>query len=104
MLFELMFMTLIGAICIWLGILIWRKERITLIHAYHYTRVAEEDKKAYTALVGKALLLMGVGMILTGIIDFITNTTNGWFCFGACLGIGLVMMWRAQKRYNGGIF
>ena len=30
------------------------KERINLIHDYHYTKVKEKDKKAYTSIMGKA--------------------------------------------------
>ena len=30
-----------------LGYLIWKKEKISLLHEYHYDKVLEEDKKAF---------------------------------------------------------
>ena len=44
----------------------------------HYKNVAEADKKEYTALMGKGAIIIGIGIILTGIIDFITQTGWGW--------------------------
>jgi hypothetical protein len=102
--FELIFMILIGLIFIYLGWRIWEKEQITLIHDYHYTNVAEKDKKSYTKKMGQACIVMGTGMMLTGIIDFISKTLYGWAFFGIFFALGLVMMFTAQKKYNGGLF
>lgn len=100
---ELIFLILLGLIFIFIGWRIWKKEQITLIHDYHYTRVAEKDKKAYTEKMGKACILMGVGMILMGIINFISKTEYGWICFGIFFVWGIAMMFMAQKKYNGGL-
>lgn len=66
---ELILMISMGLLFIFLGWRIWKKEQITLIHSYHYTRVAKKDKKAYTEKMGKACVIIGIGMILTGIIS-----------------------------------
>lgn len=58
MLFKLIILLLVGALFIWLGILIWKKEKISLIHFYHYTKVKAEDKNAYTALMGKGVFVI----------------------------------------------
>ena len=102
--FELVILLLIGLIFSFLGWRIWKKEQITLIHDYHYTKVIEKDKKPYTEKMGKACIVMGIGMILTGIIDFLTNTFYGWIFFGVCFIIGLIIMIFAQLKYNGGLF
>lgn len=102
--FELLLMLAIGGIFIFIGWRIWKKEQITLIHDYHYSKVSESDKKPYTEQMGKASLVMGTGMLLTGIIDFITHTSFGWIFFIAFFIIGLIIMVRAQLKYNGGIF
>lgn len=104
MLFELIFMSILGVIFIWMGFLIWKKEKITLIHSYHYTKVKEEDKKAYTQQMGKGVIIIGIGMILTGGIDYVTETAYGWIFFILCFIIGFVFIIRAQKKYNGGLF
>jgi len=94
---------IIGLFLIIIGWRIWKKEQITLIHDYHYTRVAEKDKKPYTEKMGKACILMGIGIILLGIIDFVSKSVYGWTCFGIFFVWGLVMMIMAQYKYNGGL-
>lgn len=102
--FDLIFMLAMGLLFLILGLLIWKKQKITLIHDYHYYNVKAEDKKAYTEKMGKATVFMSVGMFPTGIINFLTATKYGWVCFGISFGGGLLLMIRAQYKYNGGIF
>lgn len=102
--FELILMMFLGFLFLILGWRIWKKEQITLIHSYHYTKVSEDDKKFYTEKMGKGIIVVGIGMILTGIIDFITNTSYGWIFFGICFVWGFIIILRAQKNYNGGLF
>ncbi|WP_242996520.1 DUF3784 domain-containing protein [Coprococcus sp. AF21-14LB] len=102
--FELIFMSLIGILCLYLGWEIWKKEKITLIHDYHHKRVKDIDKKAYTGQMGKGMLIIGAGVMLTGIVDFITTSLFGWCFFVIGFSIGLVMMTHAQIKYNHGIF
>jgi len=100
---QLIILLVIGLGFIFIGWRIWKKEQITLIHDYHYTRVAEKDKKAYTEKMGKACIIMGIGMILMGTINFISDTSYGWICYGIFFAWGLIMMFMAQKKYNGGL-
>lgn len=102
--FELIFMIFIGSIFIFLGWRIWKKEQITLIHDYHYTNVTKKDKKFYTEKIGKSCIIIGIGIILTGIIDFISKTAYGWTCFVIFFLWGFIMIIKAQKKYNGGLF
>ena len=53
MLLELIVLSIIGIIFLIVGWSIWKREKINLIHDYHYKNVAEADKKEYTALMGK---------------------------------------------------
>lgn len=101
---NLILMIPLGLLFIFLGWRIWKKEQITLIHDYHYTRVAEEDKKPYTERIGKACIIIGIGSTLTGVINFIMNTTSGWICFFVFTAWGFIIMLRTQKKYNGGVF
>ncbi len=104
MLIELIVLSIIGIVFVSVGFLIWKKEKSSLIHSYHYTKLKEQDKKAYTQLMGKGVLLMGVGMILTGVIDYVTKTAYGWFAFGIFFVMGFVIITIAQRKYNGGFF
>lgn len=102
--FELIFMILMGLLFLMLGLLIWKKEMITLVHSYHYTKVKLEDRKPYTEEMGKSLIVMSIGMFLTGIVDYITGTAYGWICFGLFFVGGFALILKAQKNYNGGLF
>ena len=102
MLIELIILLIMGIAFLIIGWLIWKKEKITLIHEYHWDKVSEENKAAYTAMIGKGTLLIGIGMILTGVIDYLTHTGWGWVSFGACFIIGLTLMILAGIRYNRG--
>ena len=42
----------IGLLFVYLGFLLWVKEKINIMHDYHYTKVKETDKKAYTRIMG----------------------------------------------------
>lgn len=103
-LFTFIIMLLVGFLFLYLGWKIWKKEQITLIHDYHYTNVTEENKSAYTQNIGKALTLMGIGTLLTGVINVVTSTAYGWAVFAVCFVGGLIHMVMTQKKYNHGIF
>lgn len=102
--FELLVLVMVGILFLYLGWQIWKKEKITFIHDYHHKKVKDIDKKAYTGQMGKAMLVIGAGTILTGMIDFITVSLFGWWLFAIGFLIGLVMMIHAQIKYNHGIF
>lgn len=102
-LFYLIFFTLIFALFFGFGWEIWKKEKITLIHSYHYKKVADVDKKAYTEKMAKAMLVMGT-VFLTGLIYFISGSAYSWIVCVLFFVWGLIMMVRAQIRYNHGIF
>lgn len=91
----------VGILCIVLGLLIWKKQKIELIHDYHHTHVKKADIPAYTRMMGVGLLLIGVGSCLTGIIDLVFDTAKGMTVFLVGLVAGIAVMGRAQKRYNG---
>ena len=102
--FGLIVTLIIGAVFCFIGWRIWKNEQITLIHDYHYKKVSENDRKAYTEMIGKACIIIGLGIILTGVIDYMSSTIYGWICFGICFVTGFTIMVKAQKKYNGGIF
>ncbi|WP_440895394.1 DUF3784 domain-containing protein [Amphibacillus sp. Q70] len=96
--FDLLLMSVMGLLCLIVGLLIWKRDKITLIHSYHYTNVTKENQKAYTEKMGKALIVMSIGMFLTGIVNYITNTAYGWLCFAIFFVAGLMLILKAQKN------
>lgn len=59
---------IIGIILVVLGYLLWRKERISILHEYHYDKVAEEDKKAFCMISGMGTASIGFFVGLTLLI------------------------------------
>lgn len=98
--FILILISLIGLAFLVIGWLLWKKQRILLIHSYHYNHVLAADKPAYTTRMGKACLVMGLGCLLCGFINFIFDTGWGWAAFALCFLPGCLMMLAAQRRYN----
>ena len=99
-LFTLLLFAAIGALLMAVGYLIWKKQRISLIHSYHYPHVREEDKPAYTARMGKACLVMGLGSLLCGILFYLFESGWAFLAFGVFFLAGALMMLSAQRRYN----
>lgn len=95
----------VGLLCVWLGYSVWYKEKINLIHSYHYTKVKETDKKAYTTIIGKSVLLFGLGCILSALLAlFVFHSIAMMIPFGVSFGIWLAMWLYAQFKYNNGVF
>lgn len=94
----------IGIIFIILGFLLWKKQKIQLIHNYHHTNVKPQDIKAYTSLWGIALIILGACIFPVGIVDFIFHTWLGWILFGIGFIFCFIIGNKAQKTYNGSWF
>lgn len=88
-----------------LGIEIY-KGKTNLIHSYHQTKVT--DKTAYGKAFGKALFVVAMAPLLSGIIgllgdsDVIAITAVAVLLIGIGIGIGFIVA--VQKKYNNGIF
>ena len=97
---ESIIVGLIGIIFVILGYMIWKKEKIALLHNYHYDKVSAEDKKAFCTISGIGILLIGIGLILTAIIIGITNSVWSFIAFTIGFIVGIVMLIYAGIRYN----
>jgi len=49
-------------------------------------------------------MFMGIGMMLTGIVDFATKMTYGWIFFVTFFIWGIFIIIKAQRKYNNGLF
>ena len=91
---------LVGSVLIVLGYLIWKKEKISLFHDYHYEKVSEEDKKAFCTISGIGVVLIGIGILTTAIIIGITDSFWSFIAFVVGFVVGLIMLIYAGIRYN----
>lgn len=93
----------VGALCVVLGILLWKKQMISLIHDYHHSHVRKEDIPAYTRMIGIGLLLIGAGVSITGVLQLVSSSL-WWIPLSCGLVGGFFVMNAAQKKYNGSWF
>ena len=103
MIFGLLIECLVGGLLIVLGLLIWKKRKVSLLHDYHWKNVKEADLPAYTRLMGIGLILMGAGICVTGLLSVMLSRL-WWIPLAAGFAAGLIVMNRAQKKYNGSWF
>ena len=90
-----------GILCIILGLATWKKQSLSLIHSQDYNAVKPENIKAYTSLTGFGVTLVGIGICLTGVLNFATQSFLT--CLPALAGIiaGFIFINKAQREYNG---
>lgn len=95
-----MIIGIIGLLFIYMGYLLWRKEKISLLHAYHYGKVSETDKKAFCSLAGKGVFVKGVGILVSGVTACILD--SGWSVIPLAIAfvVGLLMLIIAGLKYN----
>ncbi len=93
---------LVAVIFIGVSIAIY-KGKTDLIHNYHQTKVT--DKAAYGKSFGKALLVIAITLLLSGIIGLLDNSAVlavAVLIIGLCIGVGCIIA--VQRKYNKGIF
>ena len=90
----------IGAIFIAVGILIWKKQKISFLHDYHYGKVREEDKKRFCFLSGMGIISDGIGILVTAVIIFFTDSALSFIAFPVGFAIGLSLLIYAGRKYN----
>lgn len=82
------------------------KGNTNLIHDYHQTKV--KDKAAYGRAFGKALFVVAVAPLLSGIIGLFgaskTVSMISVFVLIVIMGVGIGCIIAVQKKYNNGVF
>ena len=93
----------VGILCIVIGLLIRKKEKVSLLHDYHYKNVKKEDVPAYARLMGIGLITIGIGLCITGVFNLFESS---WWWVPILIGFiaGIIVMGKAQKKYNGSWF
>ncbi len=85
-----------GVVLTVFGWLIWKKEKLSLMHNYHVDKVSIENRTAFCKLSGIGLIVIGIGLLVTAVILYITDSAYSFLCFAA----GLVMLITARAKYN----
>lgn len=80
---------------------------ISTLHKYHRQRVTEENRKPFGKLVGLGTLVIGVGLIIFSVFNFINVgilTTLGMIILIVNIVVGMGLNFYAMFKYNKGIF
>ena len=93
----------VGLLCVVLGLVIWIKRKVSLVHSYHYKNVKKEDLPAYARLLGIGQILLGIGICVTGLLNLF-KTALWWVPMTVGFIAGFIVMNKAQKKYNGSWF
>ena len=98
-------MFVVGLLFVGLSIAIY-KGKTNLIHDYHQTNVT--NKAAYGKAFGKAMLVIAIAMLFSGIVSLLDDSEITAIIAVAVLIIGLIIGFvciaAVQKKYNNGIF
>ena len=102
--------TLVGIICIVIGILN-TKGNISTLHSYHRSRVREEDVLPFGRMVGAGMIIVGTSVAINGTLAFLSLyldkavlLTVGTVIMVIGLIVGLALTFYAMIKYNKGIF
>ena len=82
--------------------LLWKKQRIGLVNAWHTRNVKPDDVPAYTRLIALSLIAIGAGCLVTGIVACLLEESLGWLALPVGFFVGFALIRKAQKKYNGG--
>ncbi len=101
MIFGFVICLAVGILCMILGIIVWKKQKLSLIHDYHIQNIQPENVPAYTRQIGAGLILCGAGCWTIG--TAIVTEKTGLLIVGLLLGllIGTAILAGAQIRYGG---
>ena len=100
MIVGVIILSLVSILVMVIGWLLWKKEKITLLHEYHYSKVSREDKKAFCTLSGIGLVIVGIGIGASAVLLAITNSALSFLAFAVGLAFGLSFFLHAGKKYN----
>ena len=91
---------ILGLVFIWLGLAIWKKQKIELIIRHHMDKVSDKNKQAYCNLCGIGLLIPGIGFVISGIGMMATLELYIWIPMVAGLAAGILLLIISVVRYN----
>lgn len=97
----------LGFSIILVGIMIWKKQNVNLIHGKNKIDIKNEDIKEYTESIGKSYIILGFATLTVVILRITDNDLYDFIAFIAwILGfiIGMVKFVRTEKKYKTGIW
>lgn len=99
---------LISVLIIVLGLIIWKKQKVSLIRGYNSNKnIKKEDVRGYTESIGKAYILIGIATLTTIMHRLTDNDIYDFIIFIVWIAgtvISIVKIIKTQKKYGTGIW
>ena len=90
----------LALVLIYIGFLLWKKERITLLHGYHYDNVSPSDRKAFCRISGWGVISIGIGLSAAAIAICVTDSVLSFIAFAPGFVVGAALLIHAGAKYN----
>lgn len=97
----------LGLLLIIQGIVIWKKQMVSLTFDYNSKNVKNEDVKQYTKSFGIAFIIIGIAVILAMMSKVILNSSFqdvGYILSFVVLIISIIIIIKTQVKYKTGLF
>nr|CDL65515.1 unnamed protein product [uncultured bacterium] len=91
--------SLIGIIVFMNGYCI-KKGNIGLLHLHNRIMILNEDKDSYCRMIGRGLMIMGLGALISSLLSACLNNENYLFILLASSAIGVTMYYTKKDRYS----
>ena len=101
--FDYIFPVLLGCVFIVMGVFNCMGN-VASIHWYNRRKVAKQNQKAYSRIMGVGTIIIGVGVALAGVMQAFADSQVMEYIMAGSVIVGLAFMMYAQFRYNKGIF
>lgn len=100
MIFAVILMSIVAIALLVIGYLIWRREKISLLHDYHYDKIRDEDKTAFCTLSGLGVIAIGTGLLITAVWFAIAESALAFLALAIGFAAGLSLLIYATRKYN----
>lgn len=77
-----------------------KKGNIGLLHLHNRIMILNEDKDAYCIMIGRGLMIIGLGALISSLLSACLNNENYLFILLASSAIGVTMCYYAMFKYN----
>ena len=95
---------LVGVLVLILGYLTGWKGKVNLIHSYQRKNVTPEDKQPFARKVGIGTIILGLGLTLMPVLNWMIGHNIGYYTCIAALLISCIVTGQAVIQYNGSLF
>ncbi|MGN0453171.1 MAG: hypothetical protein ACI4GZ_05150 [Ruminococcus sp.] len=94
-------MIAMGVFLLAVGIVVWAGKRVDLVHGEKASKIREEDKGKYSALLGLGIIVMALTVVVYGVLTAIENLAFYYrlIIIGTGGGISALILILSYKKY-----